>query len=364
MTTFYDEWLGAWDQSEGERRQARHSIHPHELDWVETQNDHRAALLISPQTGFRTWGTTTMITEIPAGMRSGAHKHGEEAIYVLDGQGFSIIDGVKYEWKKGSVLAIPFGAVHEHVNTGPGTVRYVSALTVDLERFVGIHRTVQVREKGEAEGDGNAPTSLDGKAPDGTRILLHREQGRVRKSQETAKLDALPSFDPEHPLVVGDGDGMNRVIPIESHNAMTIDFMRNRLKRNSELNDFSITSAEISGILVNAPHEYGGMHAHMEAHLYILDGHGYTIIGDDKVSWSKGSAIQVPGPQTPHRHVNASDVPSEMLRIAYGIRYYFEGFAKREFPYLYLAMRQGYENGNDGTLDVTATDPNSEAARG
>lgn len=351
MTTFYDKWLESWAESEAERRAARRNIHADELSWVDTEQDHRAALLISPETGFRTWGSTTMLAEIPAGGATGAHKHGEEAIYIVDGTGFSVVEGVRYDWKKGSVLAIPFGAVHQHFNLGDTPARYLSALSVDLERFVGIHRTVQISGRLAEFAAPDVPISPDGFGPEGTRIILHREQGAVRESQATADLTALPTFDPDHPLVVGDGDGMNHVIPIESHNAATIDFMRNRLKKRGDLNGFSITSAEISGILINAPHEYGGMHAHMEAHLYILAGEGHSDIAGEKVAWREGSAIQVQGPQTSHRHVNESDIPSEMLRVAFGIRYYFESFATREFPYLYLGVRQGYEEPGRGVAE-------------
>jgi hypothetical protein len=37
-------------------------------------NDFRAALLISRETGFRTWGSVSMLTEIPPGSHSGSHK--------------------------------------------------------------------------------------------------------------------------------------------------------------------------------------------------------------------------------------------------------------------------------------------------
>lgn len=109
-----------------------------------------------------------------------------------------------------------------------------------------------------------------------------------------------------------------------------------------DLNGFAANSQEISGTLTDPPHEYGGLHAHMEAHIYVLEGEGYSTIDGVDIPWRKGSALHIQGPQTPHRHVNTSDLPSKMLRIAPGIRYFFERFAKDEFPYLYLAPRQAY----------------------
>lgn len=351
MTSFYDEWLQYWDESERERQQARKNIHEEQLDWVETAQDHRAALLVSPETGFRTWGTSTMLGEIPPRSKTGAHSHGEEAIHIVQGSGYSVIEGVRYDWRKGSVLAIPFGAPHQHFNPTEQPVRYLSALTVHLERFVGIHRSVQLEKHGPIGVEPDAPVAPDGYAPDGNRMVLHIEDGKVRENQPTAQdVSQLPHFDPEHPLVVGDGDGMNRMLPIDAHKARVLDFMRSRERARGDMNDFAITSAEISGILTDPPREYGGMHAHMEAHLYILSGSGYSMIGDDEVAWKAGSAIHVPGPQTPHRHVNDCDEPSEMLRVAFGIRYFFEKFATREFPYLYLSVRQGYDAGQASSV--------------
>jgi hypothetical protein len=34
-----------------------------------------------------------------------------------------------------------------------------------------------------------------------------------------------------------------------------------------------------------------------------------------------------------------------MIRVAFGIRYFFEKMAKEEFPYLYYSFRQGYKPG-------------------
>ena len=175
--------------------------------------------------------------------------------------------------------------------------------------------------------------------------MLHIENGTVRQNQPSAKLEKLPDFDPDNPLVVGDGDGMNRVLPIDAHKAKVLDFMRSKERAKGNMNDFAITSAEISGILTDAPREYGGMHAHMGRSRYILSGSGYSTVGDDKVEVE--ARHRHPGARTPdpHRHVNTCDEPSDMVRIAFGIRYFFEKFATREFPYLYLSMREGYKDG-------------------
>jgi mannose-6-phosphate isomerase-like protein (cupin superfamily) len=126
-------------------------------------------------------------------------------------------------------------------------------------------------------------------------------------------------------------------LPTGIHKSQTLQYMR----INKDVNSFHPNEVEISGLLIDQPREAGGTHAHMEAHLYVVQGSGYTTLGDDKVEWKAGTALQVPGPQTPHQHVNTSDEQAIMVRMAFGIRYFFEKIAKRDFPYLYLAPRQG-----------------------
>ncbi|MPZ89203.1 MAG: cupin domain-containing protein [Nitriliruptorales bacterium] len=335
--TFYDEWLGLWGKAEEDRRQSRRSIQPEELEWVETVQDARTALVIAPETGFRTWGMETILAELPAGHKTGAHRHGEEAIYIVEGEGFSVVNGVRYDWKEGSSLAIPFGAAHQHFNTGGSKATYVSVMSVHLEAFCGLHFTEQLEEKGTFDRLPDAEASPDGLDVTGRRIRLHIEDAPDLGGgdKNASDLPELPEFSEDNPLVVGDLKGMEKLFGV--HKSGLLEFMRVGKDRN----DFQVHEQEISGILIDPPYEHGGKHAHMEAHLFILDGEGYSIVGDEKVPWKKGGGLFVPGPQTPHQHVNESGVPARMLRIASGIRYFFEKAAQDEWPYLYLAPRQG-----------------------
>jgi gentisate 1,2-dioxygenase len=72
----------------------------------------------------------------------------------------------------------------------------------------------------------------------------------------------------------------------------------------------------------------------------VTGGVGHSVVDGESIPWKKGSAFHVSGPQTVHQHVNDGDEESSMLRVAFGIRYFFEKIAHEEFPYLYLAYRQ------------------------
>ncbi len=55
--------------------------------------------------------------------QSGKHTHqGGLPIYVVEGKGYSVVDGVRYDWKKGDLLILffkPGGTEHQHFNEDP-----------------------------------------------------------------------------------------------------------------------------------------------------------------------------------------------------------------------------------------------------
>lgn len=334
MQTFYDHWLHYGDHASEERRRARKVIHEEQLEWVSTPQDARVALLVAPETGFRTWGSASLIAEIPAGWQTGEHAHGEEGIYIVDGEGFSIVNGTRYDWAKGSTLWIPFGARHQHINTGPGTARYYSYMAIHLEHFVGLAKLEQFSECGPVRRVPDVPASVTGLDEHIRRIVLRWEDAPRRLGTEAGAPNRRRG---ERPLKA---DAALRAQGTSNH-SLFIDFMgfadRNR-------QDFQNMEIEITGILSDEPGTHGGKHAHMEATLYIIQGEGYSEVDGEKVPWKQGSCVHIQGPQTVHQHFNLGSIPSYQLRCSPGIRtHFFQKIAKERFPYLWFETRGGRE---------------------
>ena len=55
---------------------------------------------------------------------SGKHRHqGGLAIYVIEGNGWTVIDGARYDWEEGDLIVLPVkhdGVEHQHFNAEPG----------------------------------------------------------------------------------------------------------------------------------------------------------------------------------------------------------------------------------------------------
>lgn len=72
-----------------------------------------------PQTPLQQWRVFTH--EIRT--CSGKHRHaGGLIIFVLEGHGYTIVDGERWDWKKGDLVLLPMkvgGVEHQHFNLGP-----------------------------------------------------------------------------------------------------------------------------------------------------------------------------------------------------------------------------------------------------
>lgn len=58
------------------------------------------------------------LQKLPVGFHGKAHRHVNSVVYhIKEGKGYTLIDGVRFDWEKGDYLVIPTWAVHKHVNT-------------------------------------------------------------------------------------------------------------------------------------------------------------------------------------------------------------------------------------------------------
>lgn len=326
MPNFYNDWLHYWDEEQEERAKARKYIHEEDYEWVHTKQDYRAALLCARENGFITTGAI-MLAEIPGKWNTGKHSHGEEAIYIVEGQGFSMIDDKRYDWEAGSCIFVPFGAVHQHFNVGDNPIRYLSATALALERFAGLAKLIQYEEAsetpmGKLEGIMKAESDIH---PEHGRIVLRPKDAISLSAKDLAaaaskRKDEFTLTKPKEARTPG----------TPGHRSRVIQFM------GVPETGFKAREVEMTGILCDAPGMHSGKHAHMEAVLYVIQGEGYSIVDEERIDWKKGTLFQVQGPQSVHQHFNTGKIESQQLRIHFGIRsQFFQAMARKTYPYRY-----------------------------
>jgi quercetin dioxygenase-like cupin family protein len=328
MSDFYRGWLAESKALEQRMTAPPVVARAADLEWFETPQDARVAMLIGKASGFPTQGTALLRAEIPAGRRTGKHVHGEEAIHIVAGTGFSIIDGARYDWKPGTTLHVPYRAAHQHVNTGAETAVYISAVTQDLDFDVKLGRLEQLEEKSADRGELAMayPAEASQFAADGRRIALHLEDAIDEKARRLSG----------HAHPKGDSKGAHR------HAGIWI-LMGGSESPSDETNGFRAKAVSMTNIFEEAPRSGSHRHAHTEAMLYVLEGNGYSMIDGQRYDWQAGDAVHVPPRMTVHEHFNDSDARTRTLRIEFGLRFFYE------------ALWTGYEKVVDNDKLETAT---------
>jgi len=193
----------------------------------------------------------------------------------------------------------------------------LTANAIHIERYCGVAKLVQYEDCSEIpKGEPKEP-----KAPSDIlfrvgRIVLHAKDAPVKYASEEERKSGYHHHHKRVELMNTPGTGFNQ------------------------------KEVEITTIMCDDPFKKSGMtaenHGHMEAHVYILQGEGYSIVDGVKVPWKKGSLIHVQGPQTMHQHWNMSDDVSMMLRVHFGMRaHWYEDIAKRTFPYIHALPESG-----------------------
>ena len=350
---FYADWLAASERNASVVERSPIVARGRDLVWIETPNEDRLAMLIGEQVGFPTNGTNLCKVIVPVGRHTGRHRHGEEAIHVVRGQGFVVVGGRRYDFHDGTTIHVPYMEDHQVFNTGADEVEYVSASTMDLDLFIRLGRLEQLDEKGANEDGFEArQPAADGQFDGlGRRIALHLEDApneadRKKSHRGSTHDDAAHAghghgsgSEPagSHVDHAGDesaspGTGAAADIPparlIKSehphrHGAI-FNLMGGGESKSEHRNGFTAVSVAMTNIFEEVPHTSSHLHSHTEAVLYVLEGVGFSEIDGEHYDWEAGDAVQIPPKMTRHEHFNPSDGRTRTLRIEYGIRYFYE----------------------------------------
>jgi gentisate 1,2-dioxygenase len=280
--------------------------------------NHSHVYLVDPRLGFNHRTFRFWINRIPAGEEEGmgwktlGHRHTVEAvIYVLQGNGHSIVDGVRYDWAPGDFISVPMFSWHRHINTGDQDFIYLAATTGPLSLALGLAVYEDERypdywvfgNKSES-----AMKSLIPGADDSTRIRIDEFAG----GESLSSMDALYRTH----LSFSGGEEKRRRASKVLIRGSAMEFEKTPMGRVRYVIDpktgflmrvLGTLLAEIS------PGKRSGAHRHMYEEVnYVLSGEGYSLIEDRRYQWSKGDVLCIPVFSW-HQHFNTSDQPARFL---------------------------------------------------
>ncbi|MBI2986344.1 MAG: cupin domain-containing protein [Deltaproteobacteria bacterium] len=109
-------------------RKVDHVARDAEEPWEWTRQG-KLKWMVHPDTETATNGVWIYFHEIPTGSRSGKHRHvSEELILVLEGHGYDLHDGERWDWEQGDLICVPSMTVHQHFNLGEDRALLLSSM--------------------------------------------------------------------------------------------------------------------------------------------------------------------------------------------------------------------------------------------
>jgi mannose-6-phosphate isomerase-like protein (cupin superfamily) len=120
----YDETLRLYAEERERARTGKVVVRAKELPWRQARMGYTKRFLSwRGNDGNAVTDWTCFIHDIK--VHSGKHRHqGAIMLFVLEGAGYTVVDGKKVDWEKGDLIVLPVqpnGCEHQHFNKVPGT---------------------------------------------------------------------------------------------------------------------------------------------------------------------------------------------------------------------------------------------------
>jgi gentisate 1,2-dioxygenase len=270
--------------------------------------------MIDPRLGFNNRTHRFWINRLPPGGEEGqawktlGHRHTVEAvIYWLEGHGYSIIDGVRHDWKAGDIICVPMFAWHRHVNQSEGSAYYVASTTGPLsmgigqavyedERYPQYFMFAQQGEeamKAMTPGGATGPDSLKKTALSSEAQRCYAEQVSFAFHEEERRKQSK---------VIFRGEDVKLESTVMGNMAYVVD-----ARLGFHVKALCTLIAEVP------PGRHSGAHRHLYDEInFVLEGEGKVVIDDETYLVRKGDALCIPVFAW-HQYFSTGDKPLRLL---------------------------------------------------
>ena len=266
-TDFLDDWT----------KHYRTLVRDRDVQLFDTARRMRRGVYVSDDAGRPSRSLDALLHEIDPGVTSTIHRHSWDAMVLcIGGWGWTEIDGQRINWGPGDALHLPAWAWHRHGNEGTEVARFMTASSEPLLETMGMAID---EEAGDTPFD-QLPTrppyaeSIEGNDPFAVRI------NRLANDQEQRRAGRLHT-------------SWDDVELLKSPRGQRTAFLLDRSIGYGASGLSMVVGEFAPGRGQKFIHRHPG-----EAWLYVLEGHGHSIIGTepDKCEehpWEKGDLIVV-----------------------------------------------------------------------
>lgn len=319
----YEEILSRWKQKRDQQALGSVVLRGRDTPW-ETTRQGKLRYYSHPRNWHLQAAPGWLLFELDIHRHSGKHLHqGGLVIFVLEGEGYSVVDGERHDWQAGDLLVLPIkpgGCEHQHYNAADTTnVHWVAFC---YEPFFDVMGSEMVQREVSADWEALEPGSA------GPTTMAPTLSSTAR---QTAVQPPRPAR--AEPATQSDGTLLDRLFQLRD--AQRADLRQAELvvrgaTRTVERNRmgqfrwylhpdmprlatrtlmFYIQELPPGGRSGQQLHQGGRMH-------YVWEGRGYTLIDGVRHPWEAGDVIMLPvKPEgTTHQHFNADpDHPARLL---------------------------------------------------
>jgi mannose-6-phosphate isomerase-like protein (cupin superfamily) len=142
----YERILRQMDDFQRRQREVPLVVHDADVPW-EVNRQGRIKYHINAMSGRETALDDWWVFSQDLRDRSGRHTHqGGIAIFVVEGRGYTVIDGERFDWQAGDLVVLPLrpgGVEHQHFNTGEAPARWVAFCYIPYFKHVASEMTQQ-----------------------------------------------------------------------------------------------------------------------------------------------------------------------------------------------------------------------------
>ncbi len=241
----------------------------------------------------------TRIIELAPGERTSTHRHVHTAeLFVLDGEGYTVVNNRRFTWSKWDAFYLPTNAWHYTVNTGDRPARFVSIGDAPLFDLFNLDRIDDIGQE-EPPGPFYPDTALQ--------RLARSVEGREASDYEHLIVEAAEN---ERKLATG---------TLVTHFKDQTLLLNKKGTKSTFLVDITqgYHGTQLSMVMFQiAPGGWQSKHRHGgEAVLFCVEGKGYSVVDDQRYDWAAGDATLV-SKWCWHQHFNADpDKPAVIIRM-------------------------------------------------
>ena len=275
------------------RAQQKTIVHRGDVELMQTPRGMRTGCYVGVDGDRPTRIIDALVHEVDPGVTTTIHRHSWDAVMlIVEGHGWTEVNGVKYEYKPWDTVYLPAWAWHRQGNDGNKTARFMTFSTEPTTSVIGLS---MVQDEGHTPFAQLPPPPTSSEGPRGADPYARRmrRQAEYQADYRTGNIHVRYE------------DLTLLVNPKGTRSTFMLDpFL------NSKTSGLTLAMNQLAPGKWQKKHRHGG-----EAWLYALEGRGHSVIDGVRHDWEEGDLVVVDH-WAWHQHFNSDpELTARLIRV-------------------------------------------------